>query len=136
MVGVIVVTHGGFGSALVTAAEGILGPMSRVTAVGLEPSRSVDDWSEAISAALDRVDDGDGVLVLADMFGGTPCNLSLRLGQGRQVEVVTGVNLPMVLKLGGDERERSLDLLSSEARQAGTEGVVMASELLRSRLKR
>jgi len=132
-IGVVVVTHGNYGQSLLDAAMAILGSQDRASAVGIDMSTAVEEILGRIRAAVQAAEAGAGGLILTDMFGGTPTNLSLSLlGTGR-LEVITGVNLPMLLKvLSG--RERPLGALSAEARDAGCKGIVVAGEVLRSKI--
>src|SRR5215470_344990 len=99
MIGVVIVTHGQLASELVSAAETIVGEVHHITAVAIGWHDDVDVAREEIERAIARVNSGDGVLLLTDMFGGTPTNLAASfLGGKLPVEVVTGVNLPMVIK--------------------------------------
>ncbi|MBN2370540.1 MAG: PTS fructose transporter subunit IIA [Vicinamibacteria bacterium] len=129
MIGIVVVTHGRLGEELVNAAENIVGSMPLVAVVSLGWSDDVARSREAIAAAMEKVR-GDGVLLLTDMFGGTPTNLSLSF-LSKQVEIVTGVNLPMLIKMA-NSREESLSDLARMARDHGQKSIVMASELLQS----
>lgn len=99
MIGAVVVTHGDLATELLRVAELIVGPQERLRAVPLAPGEDMDSMRARIADAVKDVDGGDGVLILADMFGGTPSNLSLPFHHEGKVEVLTGVNLPMVLKL-------------------------------------
>ncbi len=133
-VGVVVVTHVNYGQSLIHAAEAILGAQEGVAAVSVDISQEVEQILANIRQAVDDTDSGRGVLILTDMFGGTPTNLSLSLLGAGHLEVITGVNLPMLLKvLSG--RERKLEELSVEAKAAGCQGIVVAGEVLRSRVK-
>jgi len=130
-VGVVVVTHGQLATELLNAAEMIVGDLPRFAAVSIGWHDDVNVAREAIQRAVARVDQGAGVLLLTDMFGGTPSNLGLSLLEAGRVEVVTGVNLPMLIKLA---RAESGDLLAI-ARQLcdhGRAAIRVASELLRA----
>ncbi len=127
-IGVILVTHADYGAALLRAAEFILGPVQDCASI------SVDVSVKRLNEAVKRLDTGRGVMILTDMFGGTPTNLSLALLGKGNVEVLTGVNLPMLLKVFGG-RGGDLATLSRDARDAGAKGIVAAGELLRSRVK-
>lgn len=131
-VGVVVVTHTDFGARLLKAAEFIMGPQSHCRAISVDVSHEVDLTLEAIRQAIADTDTGGGVLILTDMFGGTPTNLSLSLLGGGRLEVLTGVNLPMLIKILGS-RGKPLELLAGEAKQAGVQGIVVAGEVLRKR---
>ncbi|MDR3042941.1 MAG: PTS sugar transporter subunit IIA [Desulfovibrio sp.] len=133
-IGVILVTHADYGAALLRAAEFILGPVQDCASISVDVSLEVDETVKRLNEAVKRLDTGRGVMILTDMFGGTPTNLSLALLGKGNVEVLTGVNLPMLLKVFGG-RDGDLAALSRDARDAGTKGIVAAGELLRSRVK-
>ncbi len=133
-VGVILVTHTDYGSRLLKAAEFILGPQEGCEAVSVDGSHEVDTTLELLNSAVERLETGMGVMFLTDMFGGTPTNLSLSLLGSGKLEVVTGVNLPMLLKVLGS-RQLALDKLAQEAKNAGIQGIVVAGEVLRGRIK-
>lgn len=136
--GVVVVTHADYGAHLLHAAEFILGPQTGCAALCVDNTQSVDAIVERLKEAVVRCNEGAGVLLVTDMFGGTPTNLSLSLlGQEPplcDLEVVTGVNLPMLLKALG-ARHLGPEQLAVEAKKAGGQGIVVAGELLRSRVK-
>lgn len=132
-VGVVVVTHTDYGSRLIAAAEFILGPQQCCQAVSVDLTKAVDESLAALKAAIKDTDQGGGVLVLTDMFGGTPTNMSLSLLGSGQLEVLTGVNLPMLIKILGS-RTRPLQTLAVEAKQAGCQGIVVAGEVLRKKV--
>lgn len=132
-VGVVVVTHTEYGTWLLKASEFILGPQDHCRAVSVDMSSPVDVTLVALKTAIKDTDQGGGVLILTDMFGGTPTNLSLSLlGSGR-LEVLTGVNLPMLIKILGS-RTKPLQVLAVEAKQAGCQGIVVAGEVLRKKV--
>lgn len=136
--GVVVVTHADYGAHLLHAAEFIMGPQTGCAALCVDNTQSVDAIVERLKDAVLRCHEGQGVLLLTDMFGGTPTNLSLSLlGQEPpicELEVVTGVNLPMLLKALGARHLGPMPL-AAEAKKAGGQGIVVAGELLRSRVK-
>lgn len=130
--GVLVVTHGEFGQALLDAAQMILGPQEGVRTVSVLVSRGVDEIVVDLKAALAELETGQGVLVLTDLFGGTPTTLSLSLRKAVNIEVVAGVNLPMLIKvLQG--RRGSLADLAAQAKEAGQQGIVVPGEMLRKK---
>ena len=133
-VGVILVTHTDYGARLLKAAEFILGRQEECEAVSVDGSHEVENTVQSLKDAVKRLDKGLGVIFLTDMFGGTPTNLSLSLLGSGKLEVVTGVNLPMLLKVMGS-RGLGLDKLAQEAKNAGMQGIVVAGEVLRSRIK-
>jgi mannose PTS system EIIA component len=130
--GVLVVTHGEVGQALLDAAQMILGPQQGVAAVSVQVSKGVEEIVVALKAGISRLDTGLGVIVLTDLFGGTPTTLSLSLFKGGNLEVVAGVNLPMLLKVLQD-RQLALSELASKAKAAGQQGIVVPGEMLRKK---
>ena len=131
MIGVIVVTHGQLATELVNAAEMIVGELSGFVAVSIGWHDDVETAREAIAAAIARVARPAGVIVLTDMFGGTPANLGLPFLAEQQVEVITGVNLPMLFKLARPPQETDLLTLAREIREDGRNAIWVTSDLLR-----
>ncbi len=132
MVGLVVATHGNLAQELLKTAEGIVGPIELACAVSVDANTSVDDARARLATAIHKVGaDGQGVLVLTDMFGGTPANLALTF-LDEQIEVVTGVNLPMVMKLAA-ARCDGLPAAAELATAQGQKNITVASALLRSR---
>ncbi len=139
MIGIVVVTHGQLARELVAAAEMIIGDIPNVTAVSMGWQESPEDAEREIELAISRVESGKGTVVLTDMFGGTPSNLSLAFLEKGKVEVVTGVNLPMLIRLASLREEEVGDDLRAVAAQAmreGKENVYLASDLLASQGKK
>ncbi len=134
-VGIVIVTHADYGTALVRAAEVILGPQPDCGTVCVDNTHEVAETVAGLKETVARLDHGRGVLILTDMFGGTPTNLSLSLLGTGNVEVLTGVNLPMLLKVLGS-RNLPLEQLAEEAKAAGDKGIVLAGDLLRKRVKK
>jgi len=135
MVGVVVATHGRLAAELVACAEAIVGKMARVQTVSVSADVAMDAARDALALAIQDADDGDGVLVLTDMLGGTPANLALGFLEGR-VDVVTGVNLPMLLKLSTCRSERApLGEIARLIAAYGQKNITLASELLRARTR-
>jgi len=138
VVGIVVVTHGQLANELVSAAEMIVGEIPNVTAVSIGWQESPDDAQREIQEAIDRLERGSGAVVLTDMFGGTPSNLSLTFMETDRVEVVTGVNLPMLIKLvdlRGQEQTNLLEIARRTCAQ-GKESIYLASDLLRSKVSK
>ncbi len=131
MIGVVVVTHGQLATELVNAAEMIVGDLPRFTAVSIGWHDEVNDAREDIAQAIERVRGDAGVLVLTDMFGGTPSNLAITFLEKDRVEVITGVNLPMLIKLAGLARSHDLLAVAREMREHGRNAIWVASDLLR-----
>ncbi|NCC23963.1 MAG: PTS sugar transporter subunit IIA [Deltaproteobacteria bacterium] len=134
MIGLILVTHGSFGRALLDVAESILGPNQDCAVVEVDVTRSMDLMLSEIATCVKTADRGDGVLILTDMFGGTPTNLSLSLLAMARIEVMTGVNLPMLLKVL-TMRDESLGKVATEAKNAGKQGIQVAGEVLRRKVE-
>src|SRR5438876_7372736 len=126
----VIVTHGHLAGELLSAAEMIIGPISHITAVSIGWHDDVDAARDEVQRAMTRVSQGAGVLLLTDMFGGTPTNIaSMFLEEGR-VEVVTGVNLPMVIKLATYNGQDSLAELAPRICDQGRQGIYLAGALL------
>jgi PTS system mannose-specific IIA component len=130
-VGVVVVSHGQLATELVNAAEMIVGDLPRFAAVSIGWHDNVDVARAAIEQAIARVDGGRGVLVLTDMFGGTPSNLGMTFLADGQVEVITGVNLPMLIKVARSTGRQDLGALARELSDHGRLAIRVASDLLR-----
>ena len=131
MIGVVVVTHGQLATELVNAAEMIVGDLPQFTAVSIGWHDDVNDTREDIAQAIDRVRGEEGVLVLTDMFGGTPSNLGMTFLDKDRVEVITGVNLPMLIKLASLRKESDLLAVAQQMRDHGRNAIWVASDLLR-----
>lgn len=133
-VGIIVVAHADYGSAMLRTAEFILGTLSDCTSISVDVAQEVPETVRRLDDAAQRLDKGAGVIILTDMFGGTPTNLALSLLGSHHVEVVTGVNLPMLLKVFSC-REKPLSELAELAGEAGTRGIVVAGKMLRNKTR-
>jgi mannose PTS system EIIA component len=132
LVGVVVVSHGQLATELLNAAEMIVGELPQFEAVSIGWHDDVESAREEIGLAIQRVDTGHGVLVLTDMFGGTPSNLGLSFLEDGRVEVVTGVNLPILIKLAKPHGGKDLQSMAREICEHGRTSIRVASELLRS----
>ena len=132
MIGVVVITHGQLATELVNAAEMIVGDLPQFTAVSIGWHEDVNDAREDIAQAIERVRGADaGVLLLTDMFGGTPSNLGMTFLEKDRVEVITGVNLPMLIKLAGLRTSSDLLAVAKEMRDHGRNAIWVASDFLR-----
>ena len=132
MIGVVVITHGQLATELVNAAEMIVGDLPQFTAVSIGWHEDVNDAREDIAQAIERVRGNDaGVLLLTDMFGGTPSNLGMTFLEKDRVEVITGVNLPMLIKLAGLRTSSDLLAVAKEMRDHGRNAIWVASDFLR-----
>ncbi len=130
MVGMLVITHQRLAEEFIATAELIVGKIENCVGLSLDPDLPVDDLRRQIDEAMDKVNDGDGVIVLTDMFGGTPSNLSLSFLNEEGIEVVTGVNLPMLLKLAQSREGHKVDELARIIKDYGRRSISLASEIL------
>ena len=130
-IGVVVVTHGQLATELLNAAETIVGDLPQFTAVSIGWHEDVNDARGDITQAIERVRGDGGVLLLTDMFGGTPSNLGMTFLEKDRVEVITGVNLPMLIKLAGLSSSSDLLAVAREMREHGRNAIWVASDLLR-----
>jgi len=132
MIGVVVVTHGQLATELVNAAETIVGDLPHFTAVSIGWHDDTLDAREEIAQAIGRVSgEAHGVLILTDMFGGTPANLAMTFLGEQQVEVITGVNLPMLIKIANTRESSELLVIARDLREHGRNAIWVASDLLR-----
>lgn len=133
MVGAVVITHGRLAEALVEAAEAITGKMEKVRAVSVVSMDSTDGIRGVVSSAIKEVDSGNGTVVFTDMFGGTPTNIALSLMNSGKVEVITGVNLPMLIKFVGHRSDKPIHELAAVLKDYGQKSIVLAGEMLKDR---
>jgi PTS system mannose-specific IIA component len=131
VIGVVVVTHGQLATELVNAAEMIVGDLPRFTAVSIGWHDDVNDARGDIAQAIERVRGEEGVLILTDMFGGTPSNIGMTFLEKDRVEVITGVNLPMLIKLASLRTSSDLLAVAKEMQDHGRGAIWVASDLLR-----
>lgn len=131
MVGFVVVTHGQLATELINTARQIVGDLEGIKGVSIGPSCSPEKAKEEIANAVSSMRDMDGILILTDLFGGTPSNLSISFLEDKRVEVVTGVNLPMMIKLPSVQSKLGLDELAQYIRSYGKENISIAGELLK-----
>jgi PTS system mannose-specific IIA component len=119
MIGVVVVSHGQLAEEFIAAAEHVLGPQRQMRAVAIGPDDDMEAKRVQIVSAVRAVDDGSGVIILTDMFGGTPSNLAISVINEGRIEVIAGVNLPMLIKLGEIRDRAQLEDAAVKAQQAG-----------------
>ena len=131
MVGAIIVTHGSLGEEIIKSAEMIIGHQEKIKSVAIRPEDSEATIRENISKALNEVDEGKGVLILTDMFGGTPSNLSLCFFEENRIEVVTGINLPMLIKFSTERKKGTLSEIVSTIKEYGQKHILVASQILK-----
>lgn len=126
----VIVTHGHLAGELLAAAEMIVGPISHIAAVSIGWHDDVDAARDEVQRAITRVSQSGGILLLTDMFGGTPTNIASMFLEEGSVEVITGVNLPMVIKLATATAEESLADIAPKIRDQGRQGIYLAGALL------
>lgn len=131
MVGMVLVTHGRLAEEFVLATEHVVGPQEAMRSVCIGPDDDLERCRDAILRAVAEVDRGGGVLLLTDMFGGTPSNLAISIMESADVEVVSGVNLPMLIKLASLGPDSPLDRAVAVASEAGRKYINVASEVLK-----
>jgi PTS system mannose-specific IIA component len=132
MVGVVVVTHCHLGKELISAAELVIGEeLKQFQSVSIDPKEESEEIREKIIAAIRKVDTGQGILILTDMYGGTPSNISLSFLEEKKIEVITGVNLPMLLKLATYSDGMDLEALAVFITDYGQRNINLASEVLK-----
>ncbi len=129
----VIVTHGHLAGELLAAAEMIVGPISYIAAVSIGWHDDVDTARSEVERAIKSVSQGAGVLLMTDMFGGTPTNIASMFLEAGSVEVITGVNLPMIIKLAAQEEKGSLAELARQLCDVGRQGIYVASDLLTPR---
>lgn len=133
MVGVLLVTHPHLGDEFIRSAEMICGKFPSLASISIDTQKAVDEIRREIASAIKKLDDGDGVLILTDMFGGTPSNMSLAFLKEGQVEVLTGLNLPMLIKIASCREGRKLGELARLVKDAGQKNINLASEILQKK---
>jgi PTS system mannose-specific IIA component len=134
MIGVLITTHGNLGSELIKAAELIRGSLKGIVHISVDQTKGVEDLKKEISTAIKKLDRGRGVLILTDLFGGTPSNISLSFMKEGKVEVITGVNLPMLLKLPDISEGTSLKECAQYVKEYGIKNISLASEILNKKV--
>ena len=135
MVGVVIVTHCHLAEELIAAAELVVGEsLKQFQPVSIDPTEGSEEIREKIIAAIRKVDGGKGVLILTDMYGGTPSNISLSFLEEKRIEVITGDNLPMLLKLATYSNEIDLEKLAVFITDYGQRNINLASEVLKKRV--
>lgn len=132
MIGLVLVTHGNLATEFVTAMEHVVGAQKSIAAVCIHAHDDVEEKRQEIATAISEVQNGDGVIVLSDLFGGTPSNLAISLMDKGKVEVIAGVNLPMLIRLDGARKKMNLQNAINAAKEAGQKYISVASEILGS----
>lgn len=134
MIGVLITTHGNLGYELFKVAEIIKGPLKGVLHISVDQTKGVEELKKDMTSAIKKLDQGQGVLILTDLFGGTPSNISLSLLKEGKVEVVTGVNLPMMLKLTEIRDKMTLQDFANYIKDYGRKNIYLASEILNKKV--
>jgi PTS system mannose-specific IIA component len=136
MVGVLIVSHGGLAEALISSVQFFVGNLQKIRGVSIWPKDKGKEVRDRIQKEIEEVDDGDGVVILTDVLGGTPTNLSLSFLKEEKVEVVTGVNMAMLLTLSSYRKGRSLREIGKLVKKSGRRSIVLAKALVRRREKK
>ncbi len=131
MIGLVLVTHGRLAAELIGALEHVVGPQEDVNAVCIGPDDDMERRRADILESIEKADTGSGVILLTDMFGGTPSNLAISVMEKANVEVIAGVNLPMLIKLASVRATASLQSAAEQAQDAGRKYINIASQLLK-----
>ena len=130
MIGLVLVTHGNLAREFIVAMEHVVGKQDQVAAISIGPDDDMEKRRAEIAKAVKKMDDGEGVIILTDLFGGTPSNLSISLMQPDRVEVIAGMNLPMLIRLAGARQSMNVGDAVAAAREAGKKYISVASEIL------
>ncbi len=130
MIGLVLVTHGRLAEEFVRAMEHVVGKQEKIATIAIGPEDDMEGRRRDIAAAIAAVDMGRGVIVLTDLFGGTPSNLAISLMEAGRVEVIAGINLPMLIRLGGARKAMGVTAAVAAAREAGRKYITVASEVL------
>ena len=132
MIGLVVATHGNLGAELLASAQMIIGPVLNARSVSINQENSMEDIRDAIDKAIKEVSSDDaGVIIVTDMFGGSPANVSMTFLEPQSVEVLTGANLPMLLKFFNSQESLGLDELAGILKSYGQQSIALASEYLK-----
>jgi PTS system mannose-specific IIA component len=130
MIGLVLVTHGRLALEFIDALEHVVGPQSNIAAICIGPEDDMEKRRKEIIAAVGKADEGAGVVLLTDMFGGTPSNLAISVLEQGKVEVIAGINLPMLIKLASVRGKDPLKKAVAQAQEAGRKYINVASQLL------
>ncbi|HEY9579256.1 MAG TPA: PTS sugar transporter subunit IIA [Rhizorhapis sp.] len=130
MIGLVLVTHGFLAKEFVIAMEHVVGPQKAIETVCIGPEDDMEVRRADIATAVDQVNDGSGVILLTDLFGGTPSNLAISLLKAGEIEVIAGINLPMLIRLESARKSMTVQKAVAAAREAGQKYISVASELL------
>ncbi len=134
MVGIVLVTHCRVADEMLKVAKIIVGDIPYCVAVSIEPEEGIDVIGKKLESAIQTTDQGHGVLVLTDLFGGTPSNVSLSFLQEKKVEVLSGVNLPALLKICTNRADKNLGEVARMAKAGGKKNITLASEVMKKKI--
>lgn len=132
MIGVVLVTHGNLATELVKVMEHVVGPQDQLTTISIDPDDDMEKRREDILNSVQFVDKGLGVIILTDMFGGTPSNLAISIMEQAKIDIIAGVNLPMLIKLASVRSTETISDAVAQAREAGQKYIMVASQVLGS----
>ena len=132
MIGVVLVTHGNLATELVKVMEHVVGPQDQLTTITIDPEDDMEKRREDILNSVQFVDKGLGVIILTDMFGGTPSNLAISIMEQAKIDIIAGVNLPMLIKLASVRSTETISDAVAQAREAGQKYIMVASQVLGS----
>ena len=130
MIGLVLVTHGQLATEFVIAMEHVVGAQKAIAAIGIGARDDMEERRQEIADCIAKVDSGEGVIILTDLFGGTPSNLAISLMEKGKVEVIAGVNLPMLIRLDGARKSMKISDAIAAAKEAGQKYISVASEIL------
>jgi PTS system mannose-specific IIA component len=130
MIGLVIIAHAGLASEFKAALEHVVGPQAQLEALSIGPDDDIEQRRQQLIEAIKRADSGTGVVVLTDMFGGTPSNMAISVMEETGAEVIAGVNLPMLIKLAGVRKDRPLAEAIDLAKEAGRKYISVASQVL------
>lgn len=133
MIGAVIVTHGRLADCLVSVAESIAGKIENIRVVSVMNSDKTESIRALLASAIREIDSGDGVLIFTDMFGGTPTNIALSLMEVGRVDIITGVNLPIVIKFVGHRNDKTLSELAALLKDYGQSSIVLAGDMLKEK---
>jgi PTS system mannose-specific IIA component len=136
MVGVLIVSHGGFAEALISSLQFLVGKQQKIRGVSIWPKDQEKEIKDRIRQEIEKVNDGDGVVILTDVLGGTATNLSLSFLENEKIELVTWVNMPMLLTLSSYRKGRSLREIGKLVKKSGRRSIILAKQLLESKRMR
>jgi len=136
MIGILVVSHGELAEALVSSVQILVGKLQKTKSISIWPGDGKEEIEERLQKQITEVDEGDGVVILTDMLGGTPTNLILSYLKGKHAEVITGVNMPMLLVLSSHREEKSLERMAALVKKAGRRSITLPQRFLGWRRRR